>query len=109
VAKYNPKIVLAYFRECGLPPAITELQFALPRKFRFDFAWAAEMVALEVEGGVFIRGAHGSASGIIRDIEKYNLATCLGWKVLRVLPQHVCMQVTVEMVKTCLNLRSPNS
>jgi very-short-patch-repair endonuclease len=42
------------------------------------------MVAVECEGGIYTRQAHGSISGILRDIEKYNAATSLGWRVFRV-------------------------
>lgn len=62
---------------------VREYRFALDRRFRFDFAWVDKKVAVECEGGVWTQGAHGRGSGISRDIEKYNLAACLGWKVLR--------------------------
>ncbi len=112
--KYNPKIVLAYFRECGIPEPETEVQFAesLGRKFRFDFAWEEvwkdehtatwPMVALEVEGGIYTRGAHGSISGIKRDMEKYNLAASLGWRVLRVTPENLCTNETISLIQTTL-------
>lgn len=54
------------------------------RDWRFDFAWPEQMVAVECEGGIYTRQAHGSISGILRDIEKYNAATSLGWRVFRV-------------------------
>ena len=53
------------------------------RKWRFDFAWPEIMVALEVEGGVYVRGRHTSPSGFIKDLDKYNAATVQGWRVLR--------------------------
>lgn len=102
--KYNPKIVCAYFVECGLPEPHTEWPVCEGRKFRFDFSWPLLRVACEVEGGCFTRGAHGSVSGILRDIEKYNLATLEGWRVLRVLPDKVCTQETVAMLKRLMCL-----
>jgi len=51
--KYNPTIVLAYFKDCGLPEPVVEHLFEVGRKFRFDFAWPAQRVALEVQGGLF--------------------------------------------------------
>jgi len=102
-ARYNPKIVLAYFAECGVPAPVMEYAFAAPaRKWRFDFAWVTSRVALEVEGGIWTRGAHGRGSGIVRDLEKYNAATLRGWRVLRVQPKELCMSNTVEMLKTAL-------
>ena len=82
----------------GFPSPRTEHVFHPGRRFRFDIAWPELFLAVEVEGGIFgkgercptcgqsKRGAHGSISGILRDIEKYNLAQMDGWTVLRVLP-----------------------
>jgi len=108
---YSLPIVLAYFKDCGLPTPQTEYVFLPDRKFRFDFSWhspggiAPSKVALEVEGGIFRRGrgAHSSVSGILRDIEKYNLAVLNGWMVLRCTPANLCTLATVEMVKKLLH------
>jgi len=105
--KYNPKIVCAYFQECRLPTPTLEYQFHPYRKFRFDFAWPLLKVALEVEGGIYIRGAHGSCGGILRDIEKYNLAASMGWLVIRVTPQEVCMLDTVRLIRAAMNCHRP--
>lgn len=105
--KYNPTIVIAYFRECWLPTPDIEYQFHPVRKWRFDFAWSDYPmggVALEVEGGIWIGGAHGRGSGIARDIEKYNAATLLGWRVLRCQPKDLCTKATVDMIMECLKL-----
>jgi very-short-patch-repair endonuclease len=65
-------------------PAEREHTFAPGRKFRADFAYPEKKILIEVEGGLFMRrGGHNSISGISRDIEKYNLAVTLGWRVLR--------------------------
>lgn len=105
--KYNPKIVCAYFQECGLPIPTLEHQFHPDRKFRFDFSWPTLRVALEVEGGIYTHGAHGSVSGIRRDMDKYNLAASLGWLVLRVTPQEVCMLDIVRLIKAAMNCHRP--
>lgn len=100
--KYNPKIVLAWFHECNLPVPVLEYRFHPDRKFQFDFAWPDHKVALEVEGGIWVRGAHGRGTGIKRDIEKYNLAASNGWFVLRCVPQDLCMKQTVKLVQTAI-------
>lgn len=102
--KYNPVIVKNYMRECGLPEPELEYRFHPDRKWRFDFAWPNVKLALEVEGGIYIRKGHATISGIKRDMEKYNAAACLWWRVLRVTPDNLCMQETVDMVKTCMKL-----
>ncbi|MEN3051332.1 MAG: DUF559 domain-containing protein [Candidatus Methanosuratincola petrocarbonis] len=68
-----------------LPPGIPEYKFALDkgRLFRFDFAWPEKKVAVELEGGTWIGGRHVRPEGFERDLEKYNLATALGWRVFR--------------------------
>lgn len=107
--RYSPQVAVAFFDECNLPRPVTEYRFLDSRKYRFDFAWIPERVALEVEGGVWTRGAHGRGSGIIRDIEKYNLATCNGWRVLRVTPEELCTIETSELVAATLAIaRSSN-
>lgn len=100
--KYNTPIVLAYFKSCGLPSPVTEHTFHPERKWRFDFAWLEQKVALEVEGGVWIGGGHNRGKGFAKDIEKYNAATVLGWRVLRCQPKEVCMYETAMMLKKCI-------
>ena len=62
---------------------IAEYPFAKPRRFRFDFAFPIERVAVELEGGVWSGGRHTRGAGYESDCEKYNLASLLGWRVLR--------------------------
>jgi hypothetical protein len=68
----------------GLPPPIPEYRFAPPRRWRFDFAWPACRLALEIEGGTWTRGRHVRGIGYERDCEKYSEAALRGWCVLRV-------------------------
>jgi very-short-patch-repair endonuclease len=68
-----------------LPEPCEQHIFHPARKWRFDFAWPDDKVAVEIEGGTFSRKktAHKTGSGIQRDIEKGNAAVVLGWRVLR--------------------------
>lgn len=62
-----------------------QYEFAPNRKFASDFAITAFKILIEYEGGIFMeRGGHNSYTGIQRDIEKYQLAQQLGWRVIRV-------------------------
>jgi hypothetical protein len=80
-----PGICEAY----GLPRPVTEHRFDSSRRWRFDFAWPAAKLALEVEGGVWTEGRHTRGSGFTADIEKYNAATVQGWRVLRCVPADI--------------------
>lgn len=69
--------------------ALREHRFHPTRKWRFDLAWPIRRVAVEVDGGAFIAGRHARGAGIRGDCEKFSEAAALGWRVLRVLPEHV--------------------
>ena len=62
-----------------------EFVFHPGRKWRFDFAWPSNMIAVEIEG----RGRHQSFGGFEADCYKYNAAALLGWRVLRYTPAMV--------------------
>lgn len=102
LVKYNTPIVLAYFKQHGLPPCEPEYRFCKERKWRADFAFVNEKILLEIEGGVFTRGRHLRPTGFLADCEKYNKAAVLGWRVLRVQPKDLLMPETIEMLKEIL-------
>lgn len=60
-----------------------EYRFCEERKWAFDFAFPEQMVAIEIEGGTWSGGRHTRGSGYEKDLEKYNAATRLGWRIFR--------------------------
>lgn len=67
-----------------------ELKFSDDRKFKFDYAIIIPgMVdhdikcAIEYEGLMSEKSGHTTVTGYTSNCQKYNLATCLGWKLLR--------------------------
>lgn len=72
----------------GLNPT-REYQFAPPRRWRFDYAFLGPKAAVEIEGGAWSGGRHTRGSGFIKDMEKYNEATRLGWRVFRFTPKQL--------------------
>jgi very-short-patch-repair endonuclease len=62
---------------------LRQFRFHPSRKWTFDFAWPDHKIAVEVEGGLFIRGRHSRGKGYENDMCKYNHATLMGWKVYR--------------------------
>lgn len=89
----------------GVPPAETEWEFAKPRKWRFDYCWPEYLVALECEGGIWVRGRHTRGAGFLRDIEKYNAAAVGGWLVLRCTPATLFAEATFTMISRAIALR----
>jgi hypothetical protein len=79
----------AWCKAYGIPPPKSEYRFHPKRKWRFDFSWPENLVAVEVQGGVWTHGKHGRASGIVKDYEKLNSAQILGWIVLQILPSDI--------------------
>lgn len=79
-----------------------EFAFDPVRKWRFDFAYPAIKVALEVEGGVHSGGRHTTGTGFTQDVEKYNAAALAGWLVIRATAAHVKSGVAVRWLATAL-------
>jgi hypothetical protein len=81
----------AAFRQAGLPELLPEFVFHPSRKWAFDYASLAHMIAIEIEGGIWRPGggAHSHPTAIVRDLQKYNAATLIGWRVLRYQPQDI--------------------
>ena len=81
-----------------------EYRFLKKRRFRFDFAWPDRMIAVEVEGGVWMKGGggHTTGKGYTRDLEKYNLATLHGWEVYRFTTQDVTKEIAIAFMKNII-------
>lgn len=85
--KEVPPVFAAACRECGIGEPLAEFQFDPERKWRFDYAFMTNKVALEIEGGVWTRGRHTRGGGFLGDMEKYNRAAALGWRIIRCTPK----------------------
>lgn len=96
-----------HIRAEGLPEPVMEYQFAPPRKWRFDFAWpdarSPHGLAVEIEGGTWIKSRHTTGSGFAQDCEKYNAAALAGWCVLRFTGAMVTSGLALETVKKALS------
>ena len=73
----------------GIPTPETEFKFHPTRKWRFDFAWADARIAVEIEGGIWTSGRHTRGRGFMGDLEKYNEAQALGWRIFRFTPKQL--------------------
>jgi hypothetical protein len=79
----------AMCRVLGLSQPVPEYRFAPPRRWRFDYAWVEEKVALEVQGGLFVQGRHSRGAALLKEHEKLNTAAALGWRVMYCTPKQL--------------------
>jgi len=84
-----------------------QYRFHPSRKWSFDFAWPSVLVAVEVEGGVWIQGRHTRGAGFVKDCEKYGEAAILGWLILRIPAAWVDNGTGLGMLTRLMNNR-PN-
>lgn len=77
--------LLRQITAAGLPAPIREYPFCPGRRYRADFSYPEHgKVLIEVEGGIWTNGRHSRGAGLTADAEKYNAASCLGWRLIRV-------------------------
>ena len=74
LAHYLDRLGIKYEREYKFHPT---------RKWRFDFAFPKKMLAVEIEGAIWANGRHTRPQGFIKDMEKYNEASKMGWTILK--------------------------
>lgn len=83
----------------GLPIPVHELKFHSIRKWRFDYYFPGQNVAIEIEGGAHKYGRHNRPKGFFTDMEKYNAAAEMGIFVLR---YQSVNKINVDQVKKVL-------
>ena len=104
--KNEAELVLeTHLKELGLPFE-REFKFDIHRKWRADFfvphGSLIHHVLIEIEGAVWTEGRHTRGSGFIADLEKYNTAAMLGYRLLRFSTQHVLEGQAREFIKKWL-------
>lgn len=87
-----------------LPHPVTEHIFHPVRKWRLDYAWPAQKIALEVEGGIHTKGRHINPMGFKEDMLKYNSAVVLGWRIVRCEPKDLLKKSTADLIRDLHNL-----
>lgn len=81
---------------------VKEYRFHPVRKWRFDYAIPTHKIALEVEGGVWTGGRHTSSTGFLKDMEKYNTGTLLGWRIFRTTPSELHTKKTLNLIREAI-------
>jgi very-short-patch-repair endonuclease len=87
----------------------TEFKFHPTRKWRFDFANPTLKIAIEQEGGIWTGGRHTRGIGFLKDIEKYNTATSMGWRILRFSTQQIAKMEYVPFLEALISQDSRNA
>ena len=65
-----------------------EFRFCPPRRWRFDFVLepVKTKIAIEINGGAYLKGKHNYGESYTKDLEKLNMAQIMGWVVLQYTP-----------------------
>lgn len=98
----NQVIFFALLKSNDIEIPITEHKFHSTRRWRFDYCWIDKKVALEVEGGVWTNGRHTRGSGFVKDMEKYNNAALLGFRIIKCTPKDLISVQNIELIKQIL-------
>jgi very-short-patch-repair endonuclease len=96
----------AYCKAAGLPVPVAEYRFTMLRRWRFDWALPDHKIALEVEGAVWVQGRHTRGSGFVKDMEKYNTAAAMGWRIIRCQPQDLLTEQTLNYLRAALDFET---
>lgn len=79
------RLLIFQLNAAGIKDFHVEYRFAykdLGREFEWDLAFVDQKIAVEVNGGIWTKGAHGHPITILRNMEKGNWGAALGWRVL---------------------------
>ena len=93
-------------RLAGAPKPHTQQQLIQGRKYRFDLAWPAYKVAVEVQGAVYAQGRHVRGAGYETDCEKSALAQIEGWIVVYATPGMVKTGMAGFLILEALKARN---
>lgn len=89
-------------KELGLD-CVTEFRFHPVRRWRADYAILSHKILIEVEGAVWVQGRHTRGSGFVKDLQKYNTATAMGYSVLRVQPKDLMSTELIDLLKQTIS------
>ena len=93
-------------RALQLPSPEREYRFHPSEMWRFDFAWPAFRVAVEIDGGIHTQGRHVRGAGFTADCHKLNCAALLDWTVIRLTPDMVRNGEGIAYLEQGLALRA---
>lgn len=66
------------------PQPERQYRWSYPRRHKADFAWPAQKIIVEIQGGTFAKSRMGhTGASVEKDYERTNLAQRIGWVVLQ--------------------------
>lgn len=99
-------------RALKLPPAAVQWRFSqsahpntASRKWRCDVVFLDFKVMVEIDGGIWIKGAHSHPLDILRNMRKQNDAMLLGYHVLRFTPEEVTDGSAIKFTQQVLTTK----
>lgn len=93
----------AQCKAAGLPTPVPELRFHPTRRWRFDWAFVGNKVAVEVQGAIFVQGRHTRGAALLKEFEKLNAAAAQGWRVLYATPKQIASGEALAAVEAALS------
>jgi very-short-patch-repair endonuclease len=97
------KFFLAALTQAGIPAPVAEYKFHPIRRWRFDFCWLDQKLALEIQGGIFNNGRHSRGAAMIKEWEKLNTAAGMGYRLLYCQPSGCTKIETIDAIKAALD------
>ena len=82
-----------------------EFKFCESRKWKADFHILESKLLVEVEGGIWSGGRHTRGSGYIKDLEKYNEVSKLGYTLLRFSTEQVVSGKAIKEIQEFIGNR----
>lgn len=83
IMKIDATILKQLIKEDLNLDCVLEYKFHPVRRWRNDLFIPSLNIAIELEGGAYSNGRHTRGSGFLKDMEKYNNISILGYKLLR--------------------------
>lgn len=96
--------------EAGLPAPTREAYFALPRRWRIDFAYVEQKIAIEYQGIYGAKNAsHASIAGLMRDYRKFTELSLRGWTLILIDANSVRTKEALQWVERALKQKEDSN
>ena len=105
---YDTSLLEKYCKSLGMTLE-KEFKYVPSRRFRADYCILEWRLLIEVVGGIYNGKAHGSITGIKKDIERLNLSTICGWQMIRILPEDFIKTQAIDILETWRKERVANN